>query len=269
MTFFQESTQVTRGPDGTYEGNVDPGWWVFRGPHGGYLTAMLLRAITDAVDGDDRAVRSLTTHFIAPPKEGPVEIAVTIERAGRSITYASARMTQKGETMAVALAAFSRSWTGVDYDYAHPPDIAGPDDCLNVPNEGPMLPTFLRNFDTRWGIGPLPYSGVEDTTIGGWLRLAEPQVVDAPAAACLLDAWAPAILPRATEPIVAPTIDITMHFRSPLPLAEASDDDFYLFRMTSSLARDGLFEEDGELWSAGGRLIAQVRQMAIALPIKG
>ena len=269
MTVFQDTTQVTPSADGTYEGNVDPRWWVIRGPHGGYLCAMILRAITEAVDQPDRAVRSLTTHFVAPPKEGPVAIAVTIERAGRSITYASARLTQKGETMALALAAFSRSWTGIDYDYAPPPDIAAPDDIERAPNEGPMLPTFLANFDMRWGIGPTPYSGGEDTTIGGWLRLAEPQVIDAPAVACMLDAWAPAVLPRATTPIVAPTIDITMHFRRPLPVPGAKNDDFYLFRMRSSLAHDGLFEEDGDLWSASGELIAQVRQMAIALPIKG
>ncbi|HJR45773.1 MAG TPA: thioesterase family protein [Actinomycetota bacterium] len=268
MTTFQDTTQVTPSADGNYEGNVDPRWWVIRGPHGGYLCAMILRAITEAVGRPDRPVRSLTAHFIAPPKEGPVEIAVKIERDGRSISYASARLMQKGETMALALAAFSRSWSGVAYDYADPPEIAPPDECLNLPNEGPMLPTFLGNFDTRWGIGPIPYSGEEDTTIGGWIRLAEPQALDAPAVACMLDAWAPAILPRATEPIVAPTVDITMHFRSGLPLPEASEDDFYLFQMRSRLARDGLFEEDGDLWTPSGELIAQVRQMAIALPIK-
>lgn len=269
MTVFQETTQVAPGADGTYEATIDGRWWVVRGPHGGYLCAIILRAITAAVDQPDRSIRSLTTHFVAPPKEGPVEIAVTIERAGRSITYASARLTQKGETMAVALAAFSRSWSGMDYDYAPRPEIASPEDIERAPNEGSLLPAFLGNFDMRWGIGPTPYSGEEDTTIGGWIRFAEPQSIDAPAVACMLDAWAPAVLPRATSPIVAPTIDITMHFRRELPPPGAGDDDFYLFRMRSSLAHDGLFEEDGDLWSPSGGLIAQVRQMAIALPIKG
>lgn len=267
MTFFSDSTAVEPDGNGAYNATVDPGWWVFRGPHGGYVAAMILRAITAAVDEPDRAVRSFTTHFVAPPKEGAIEILPVIERSGRSITYMSARLVQDGVTMATSLAAFSRSWSGIDYDYAGPPAIAPPDDCLAVPNEGPMLPTFTRNFDVRWGIGPLPYSGEQDTTIGGWLRFAEPQVVDAPAAACMLDAWAPAILPRATQPVVAPTIDITMHFRSPLPLAGPKPEDHYLFRMTSRVARDGLFEEDGDLWSPGGTLVAHCRQLAIALPV--
>lgn len=155
----------------------------------------------------------------------------------------------------------------MEYDYAEPPAISPPEECTEMPSAHEMMPTFVGNFDMRWGIGPFPYSGEEDTTIGGWLRLREPQVADAPVVACMLDAWAPAILPRAQEPVVAPTIDITMHFRSPLPV-KAEDDAFYLFRMRSRVARDGLFEEDGDLWGPDGSLIAQCRQLAIALPIK-
>lgn len=267
MTYFQSSTKVTDLGDGRFEANLDRGWWVFRGPHGGYLSAIILRAITETVDADDRAVRSFTTHFVAPPQEGPVEIVTNVERAGRSITFVSARVVQDGRTMATSQAAFSRSWSGMEYDYAPRPDIAPPEDLAPMPSDSDLLPAFVRNFDMRWGIGPFPYSGEEDTTIGGWLRLNEPQPADAPAVACMLDAWAPAILPRAQEPVVAPTIDITMHFRSPLPV-DAADEDFFLFRMTSRVSRDGLFEEDGDLWASSGTLIAQCRQLAIALPIK-
>ena len=64
MTYFQSSTKVTDLGDGRFEANLDRGWWVFRGPHGGYLSAIILRAITETVDADDRAVRSFTTIII-------------------------------------------------------------------------------------------------------------------------------------------------------------------------------------------------------------
>lgn len=265
-TLFEKASAVERVDETLFRAELDPTWWVVRGPHGGYMAAIILRALTEVVDDPERPVRSFTTHFVAAPKEGPVEIEVTLERKGRSITHTSARLSQEGKVMATSLAAFSTPWTGLDFDLAPPPELAPPDECFKVPSGG-FAPRFVDNFDMRWGIGDLPYSGSDQATIGGYLRFEEPQMVDAPATACLLDAWAPVILPRASEPVVAPTIDITMHFRAPLPLPQARRDDFFVFRMSSMLARDGFFEEDGDLWSADGTLIAQCRQLAIALPI--
>ncbi len=268
MSSFQDATAVFRKDTNRFDANVDGKWWVFRGPHGGYLTALILRALTELVDDPDRPVRSLTAHFVAPPKEGPIEVIAVIERSGRSITYTSARVVQEGRVMATALAAFATPWKGdISYDFAPMPEIPGPEACVPMPESGPLLPAFVGNFDMRWGIGPLPYSGAEEATVGGWLRFRDPQPVDACATACLLDAWAPAILARATEPVVAPTIDITMHFRRPLPHASSSLEDFLLFQMTSRVAHDGFFEEDGDLWAPDGTLLAQCRQLAIALPI--
>ncbi len=265
-TLFEKASAVERVDEARFRAELDPAWWVVRGPHGGYLTAILLRALTEVVDDPERPVRSFTTHFVAAPKEDSVDIEVALERRGRSITHTSARLSQDGKIMATALAAFSTAWTGLDFDLAPAPELAPPDECFKVPGGG-FAPRFVDNFDMRWGIGDLPYSGSTQATIGGYLRFEEPQVIDAAATACLLDAWAPVILPRATEPVVAPTIDITMHFRAPFPLPDARPDDFFLFRMSSTLGRDGFFEEDGDLWSAGGTLVAQCRQLAIALPM--
>jgi acyl-CoA thioesterase len=80
-----------------------------------------------------------------------------------------------------------------------------------------------------------------------------------------MDAWAPAVFPRATQLVVCPTIDLTIHFRSAFPGQGASADDFYLGRFRSTLSRDGFFEEDGEMWSPDGKLVAQSRQLALAL----
>ena len=269
MTQFEEATAVFHRGDGAYEATIDKQWWVMRGPHGGYLTAIILRALTEFIDDETRHIRSFTTHFVAPPVEGPVDVVPVIERSGRSITYASARVVQNGQTMATSVAAFAKPWeSDISYDQAPAPIVPPPDECMEMPAAGPLLPTFLQNFDMAWGIGPIPYSGGQETTIGGWLRLKEVGAIDAPAVACMLDAWAPAVLPRATTPVVAPTVDITMHFRRSLPHPGAGPEDHFLFRMTSRLAHDGYFEEDGELWAPDGLLVAQVRQMAIALPIR-
>jgi acyl-CoA thioesterase len=62
----------------------------------------------------------------------------------------------------------------------------------------------------------------------------------------------------------APTIDLTIHFRSPLPAAGP----LLLGRFTNSYVRDGFFEEDGRLWSPDGTLVAQSRQLGLLLGAK-
>jgi hypothetical protein len=73
--------------------------------------------------------------------------------------------------------------------------------------------------------------------------------------------WLPAIYHHWREPAVAVSVDITTQFRAALPAegAHASDGVFVLLRTAGSLG--GLVDEDCEIWSAGGELLAQGRQM--------
>ena len=81
------------------------------------------------------------------------------------------------------------------------------------------------------------------------------------AIAVLADAWFPAPWPRLKALAPAPTIDLTVHFRAPLPLP----DSLLLGRFRSRLTRDGFFEEDGELWAPDGTLVAQSRQLGLLI----
>src|SRR5581483_10650071 len=107
-----EHDTAVRAAGGGFAADVSPDWRAGRGPHGGYLAAMILRALTLTVDDPERAPRSLTIHYARAPEPGPVEIGTTIERAGRSLSTLSARMEQDGRLIALALAAFSVPWSG-------------------------------------------------------------------------------------------------------------------------------------------------------------
>lgn len=265
MSDYERATAVERVDDDLFKAAIHPGWWVVRGPHGGYMSSILLRALTERLDDGTRHVRSFTTHFTAAPKEDPLTISTSIDRTGGRMSFLSARMEQAGTVVATALAAFSQPWTGFEFDDAPMPQVPTPEQSFEVPKTGENIPTFLGNFDMRACFGSLPFTGHHEAVLGGWFRLNEQQVIDPIVMSTLLDAWAPAVFPRATEMIVCPTIDLTMHFRTPLPLDGARPEDYILGRFSSKLGRDGFFEEDGEVWSADGRLIAQSRQLALAL----
>jgi acyl-CoA thioesterase len=115
-------------------------------------------------------------------------------------------------------------------------------------------------------IGAAPFSGGEEARTGGWLRLEDPRPVDHVLLATYADAWFPAPFARLTGPVAAPTIDLTIHFRTSDPAVAAGEPVLTVF--TSRTLQDGFWEEDGEIWSTDGRLLAQSRQLALLLPPK-
>lgn len=262
-TVFDRDTALERtGPD-SFSGHVHKRWWIVRGPNGGYLAAMLLRALMDRVDDDVRTPRSLTIHYTRPPAEDAVAVETSVEREGRSVSTLTARMTQDGRLIALALASFSVPWTGTEFDETVMPDVPAPEELEPNPDR-PEMP-FVTNFDFRWALGRTPLGQGGKAESGAWMRLREPRVADHALAAQFMDAWIPAVFSKVVAPSGVPTIDLTMHFRSQLPLEGARPDDWYLGVFRTTLARQGFIEEDGELWSRDGRLLVQSRQLALIM----
>jgi acyl-CoA thioesterase len=261
---FDADTAVEELGGGRFGATMSERWWVERGPNGGYVAAVLLRAI-QRMAGAERAPRSLTVHFPDAPSAGPVELAVEVEREGSKVTFLSARMEQEGALQATALAVLSSEWDGPTYAASEMPEAEPPDELYEPnPEETPRMPTMFQNYSVRPAVGEPAFSGGAPYS-GAWLRAREPRQLDAPLAAAILDAWFPAPFVHLDRAAPAPTLDYTVHFRAPLPPTDAAPDDPYLAVFRSGLARHGFFEEDGELWSTDGTLLAQSRQLALLL----
>ena len=264
---FSELTAVTRMSTDTFELHVEPSSFIVRGPNGGYLAAVLLRAMTarvaDAGTDSNRPVRSLTVHYARAPVEGPATITTELVRVGRSLVTCTARLDQFGKPALVALGAFSPAWSGPTWQHDPPPDVPGPDTIGLPMRDRPPLP-FTSYWDHRFALGTAPGEKSDNAETGGWLRLKEPHPVDAIVVAAMSDAWFPAAFAIVDAPV--PTVDLTIHFRVELPYPALGPEDFVLARFASRTASDGFVEEDGQLWAPDGTLIAQSRQLAILLP---
>ncbi len=261
-----------------FDAEVSPDWRAGRGPHGGYLAAMLLRALTETVADAQRAPRSLTIHYARAPDPGPVVIHTAIERAGRSLSTLSARMEQDGRLMALALAAFSVPWHAPEISELPLPEVEPAEPRVGGPRPPhPMAPPFARHMEFQPRMGTRPFTGADaPMEVGGWLALAEPRPLDALALAFFSDALFSPPFIRLTEPAVTPTIDLTIHFRashtpsaSLAPKADrslvAAEPCFARFR--STVVHEGFFEEDGVIWAADGSVLLHSRQLALVMPL--
>ncbi len=264
-TRFDLDTAATPVGDGRYAVRIDHGWWIERGPNGGYIAALLLQALQAQAADPDRHARSLTVHYLAPAREGPAEVEVQTERAGRTVQFLTARLRQGDRLLAIAHAAFatlnadSPAFADATFPgYPAPDTVESPADMVGT------VPMRDR-YEYKHLVGA-PWDGPStQAETGGWIRLHERRPYDAALVAALSDAWYPAIFTRLPRAMGVPTIDLTIHIRSMQTLQRMQPDDWMAVRFRTTVANEGFLEEDGELWAPDGTLVAHSRQLGLIL----
>jgi len=235
------------------------------GPDGGYLAAILTRAAIGAGQAK-RALRSLTIHYVEVGEPGPFELDVTSVRESRSAMTLQLVLRQGDKLRLIGLAALVRGRPSMTLEDSTMPDVPPFDEVASsefLVGRAVIQarPAFAHHLEYRQCIGPAPLSGGSEAVTGGWLRFPDSRPLDEPGAAMLMDAWWRAVWSRLSAVPGMPTLDLTLHFRRPIRnLAEP-----VLVRFRSRIGVDGFVDEEGELWSAGGELLLQSRQLAIFL----
>ena len=259
-TRFDQDTAVHPTGPGRFRAEIHEHWTVGGGANGGFIAALVARAMTRGLDAPGRGLRSLTTHYLSRPAFGPATIEVDVLRTGRSLSSVAATMRQDDRRICTALAAFSVPWdTDVTWtlpipERAHEPGSDG----------GWDPPAFMDNFDRELRVDAPMFSGEGSSRTTGWIRTADPRPVDAIALVAIADAFPPALFPRVRDRMAVPTVDLTVHIRASLPFPGLGPDERVYAEFSTEHLADGFLEEDGAIWAPDGTLLAQSRQLAIA-----
>jgi acyl-CoA thioesterase len=260
MSAFRRAVTLTEG-----KGAIDSSWYQGRGAFGGIMAALVVREMEAKVGDVERAARSLTVHFCAPATEGPMEVTTEIVRAGSRVSHATARVVRDRAILTLATASFCKTRPGPSYVRAEMPKVAPASEVHEVPRDLPGIPAFLEHVELRFTGDVLPFSGGSLPEVHAWVRLREPEPVDAAVAALLLDGVPPAILSTFSEPRAVASVDFDIQVFERLPERAGAPDDFHLCAIRSRWAGDGYSEELRELWSPKGVLLAQCRQLLALL----
>src|SRR5262245_21143024 len=189
---FDKATALEPLAPGVYRGNVPDHWQQGKGAFGGVVVGLLARAMTNLEDSRERTLRSLTSDLAAPLLAEEVRVEVSTLRRGSNMTFAEARLLQKGAIVARASASFGKGHSAAAPALRSelpkmPPWEAVP----RVPVE--LGPVFAQHYEYR-STGPLPFTGGSEPVTAGWIReKTAPEVLDEAAIAGLLDAWWPTI----------------------------------------------------------------------------
>ncbi|MFL5817248.1 MAG: acyl-CoA thioesterase [Conexibacter sp.] len=292
---FEQATAVTPVGEGRFRAQVDPGWSTPIAANGGYLAAILVRAIEAqgaTAAGPDglaaRQLRSLTCHYLRPVSGGPLDVSVEVVRAGRRISTVEVTASQGGKDTIRALAALAVLDLPAAGQWEPEPPAVGPpparDAPLVKPDDyrrggatgwlGPMptMPPMFRRVRVAPRIGGVPFSNRplpagEAPETGGWIALPEARPIDPAFIALCTDVWWPPAFQPLGRPAIAPTIDLTIHVRANIP-PEGLPDQPVLGWYRSTAAHGGLMEEDAALFLPDGTLLAHARQLAIFMPLE-
>lgn len=285
-TTFERATAVVREGD-RWVADVDLDWAAPTGPNGGYLAAIVTRAIEAEVDPTrQRQLRSLSLQYLRSAAEGPLELEVRTVRSGRRLASVAVTAFQQERPVMTGFATLATRGLDQVSQWAPPmPDVAGPpaSDADAAPVDRfdrsgghwlelpPGLPAIVSQLRIAPRIGAGPYSGrtfAPGTPIetGGWMGSPESQRIDVAYLAQLTDFWWPPAFEVLTVPAMAPTIDLTIHVHGDLP-ADGLDPAAVLGAYRTSVAANGLAEEDATLYLPDGTLLARARQLALLAPL--
>lgn len=257
---FATDTAVTQIGPGRFTAQLHEHWSSLVGIHGGYTAAIVVNAMTTAVDDPSRDLRTFSTQFVSIPRSGPVDIEVTVERTGKSMTTTSARLRQEGKVLQVAHAASSTTRPGLAYDDHVRPRGADPGDTPRFSSSDGV--GHFQNADVRLDPGAVLFGGGPEALVAAWLRPLDGEPVDASWLVAMCDLLPPAIFSRTTGPVAAATVEYVVHLATAAPSLPPGE--YVYLSCRSPISHEGFAVEDATLWAPDGRVLAVARQTRLA-----
>ena len=262
---FDRDTAVTRRAPGVYDIDLSAGWTIISAVNGGYLLAVLGRALADALPHNDPF--TISAHYLTASQPGPAVIRTDTVRTlstGQASLFQYDEEGTEVERIRV-LASYGDLDTLPDdvRTTARPPVFPPMDQCFG-PADGPapvsgssaIADRLMLKLDPStlgWALGAPSGKG----EMRSWFGLADGRDADPLSLLLAVDALPPTAFEIGLKGWV-PTVELTVHVRArpaPGPLRVS---------ITTRNLAGGFLEEDAEVWDAEDRLVAQSRQLARA-----
>jgi acyl-CoA thioesterase len=250
-------------PAGANQWQVDipPDWSGWSGPHGGALAAIMTEAASETADPGS-AVRACDMRFLGKPAIGKCALTATVRRVGRSVQAVDVTALQDREPVASATVVLGpeRADQPARLQSRTAPDVPGPDACrsADAPREIQMLVPAGAHFDLRPAGGSLPITSAAEARMIAWISLV-PELPISPAALIILaDALPPGVFPVLQQPLVVPTVQLSVHFPAQ---ANGFVEGPVLVDVHNVSTAAGWSIDDADIFDIAGTLIAQARQL--------
>jgi len=255
---FAQASAVRRSGETTWAAEVAPGWDIMGNADGGYTLAIAARAAAEAAGRPDPV--TVTAHYLAPARVGPLTVKAEVVRRGGRFATVVATLSSGERRLLALLGTFGElvGYEGPERVEAAPPDLPPPERCAPVVPTETFPPPFMGRVDLRLDPGEDAFGGGSGPPrVSGWFRFPDEEPVDTLGLLVAVDAFPPTVFRSGLPLGWVPTVELTAHVRArPAP-------GWLRCAFTTRFITGGFLEEDGEVWDATGKLVAQSRQLAL------
>lgn len=260
---LDSDTTLSAVGDGRFETEIVDGWDIRGNANGGYLLALIARAML--ADCARRDPVTISAHYLSPGRPGPALVQSQVVRSGRRFATVSATLESDGRPVIQALGSFgdlAPISEPVHIDSA-PPELPAPETCGRYAEVRPdgQANAFMQRVDLRLHPDDAGFARGEpsgEAKIRGWFRLPDGEPLSSLSLLLAVDSFPPAFFNVKPPQGWIPTIELTAHLRGrPAP-------GWLRCAFSTRFVTGGFFEEDSEIWDSSGRLVAQSRQLALA-----
>jgi len=259
---FDVATKVTAG-DSRWQGHTSDDYWAFVGPFGGVTAATILRALIEHPQRSGDPL-SLTVNYCAPIAQGAFDLDVRLVKANRSTQHWSVELTQDGADVAtLATAVFAERRPSWSHQQAQFPGASPFERTLPYPS--PAM-TWSKQYDFRFVEGEPKFGSAMVTPPNTYSRLwigdRAPRRIDALSLVSMSDAFFGRVFHARRELVPFGTVSLTTYFHADAGDLAAEDTTRVLAVADAKIFHKSYGDQNGELWSPSGRLLATTSQIA-------
>lgn len=252
---FDADTEVVKTGEGSYKTQISTDWNI-AAPNGGYLLAIVGKAVQDATGYAQPLSVSATFH--QPVQGGTATIEVLPVFQNRRLISVKAVLLQEGKELLSAMATFTipQAFKGFSVPQEKP-QVPAIDSCT-TPTGIPFA--FFRQIEMRVPEEQLTWTRGKtggDLYFSGHFSFKDKRPLDSVSLLLFADASPPPVL-RYTGPLAwVPTIEFSIQVRG------EPQGDSIAFISRSRFVKNGLCETDIELYNSAGEILALGRQIAL------
>lgn len=261
---LDEATELSVTAD-SYQGHTSESYANMIGPFGGIIVSTLLKAVMIHPQCQGEPI-SLTINYAAPVSDGEFTVKANPVRTNRSTQHWFIELLQSSnDTIISGTAVLAKRRTTWSSTEAKIPDAPPQDEIKPLPFlEG--YP-WTQSYDIRIieGAPSIMSQGEDDSPADAvttqWIQDYPQRTMDFLSLTAICDAFFPRIYTRRKQLVPVGTVSLTIYFHTDSEMLEQHGANPVLGQARALQFYNGFFDQDAEIWSPNGHLLATTHQI--------